>query len=231
MRDERTTLCKLYRDARVADVRDALDTFGLHGVGSVAPAVRPLWRTRACGIARTARYLPFDDVIPHLPLDGYQRWHNDYYRRVCPYPWVEEIKPGDFIVLDLSGVCAGLMGSENTLNCLRHGARGFVADGGVRDTDEIILQRVPFWSTMIAQCVVQGRLRYDAHNVAVAVGGVTVHPGDMVVADGDGVIVVPRRLAAEVGARAREVHRDDKVMRRKHYQALGRSLDATVKGR
>ena len=89
------------------------------------------------------------------------------------------------------GVNAGLMGSENTLTGLRRGARGYITSGGVRDTDEVILQKVPFWAKIIAQSMVQGRLQYAGRNEPVCVGGVTVQPGDVVVADGDGVIVVP----------------------------------------
>jgi hypothetical protein len=66
---------------------------------------------------------------------------------------------GDFIVIDQSGVNAGLMGSENTLTALKRGVRGFVSNGGVRDTDEVILQQVPFWSRMVSQGMVQSRNR------------------------------------------------------------------------
>ena len=98
------------------------------------------------------------------------------------YPWVESIEEGDFVVIDQSGLSVGLMGSENTLNCLRRGVCGFVTNGGVRDTDEIIQQKIPFWSPLVAQCMVQGRLQYDAHDVPVAVGGSLSHPGDVIVA-------------------------------------------------
>jgi len=226
---EREELLELYADIRVADVRDGLDAFGLHFQGSMSPSIRPLWRTRAVGIARTARYLPFDGVIPRLPPEEYWKWHRDYYKTVCSYPWSKEIEPGDFIVIDASGVSAGLMGSDNTMGCVRRGARGFVVNSGVRDTDEVILQKVPFWSQIISQSVVQGRLRYDGHNIPVAVGGVTVHPGDVVVADGDGVVVVPRALARGVIEQARQIHKDDRAARRRHYEALGLALDDTVR--
>ena len=55
-------------------------------------------------------------------------------------PQVEEIEPGDFVVLDQGGVNAGLCGSNNTLDCVKRGVSGFVTNSGVRDTDEIILQ-------------------------------------------------------------------------------------------
>jgi regulator of RNase E activity RraA len=98
----------------------------------------------------------------------------------------------------------------------------------MRDTDELILQKVPFWSRMISQSMVQARLRFDAMDIPVNVGGVQVHPGDMVVADGDGVIVVPRDMARDVARYAHQELANDKVGRRKLYEALGMELDDTV---
>src|SRR5512135_2822906 len=59
-------LLELFSDLRVADVRDGMDWNLLHARGSMSPEVRPLWRTRAVGIARTARYLPYTGSIPKL---------------------------------------------------------------------------------------------------------------------------------------------------------------------
>jgi regulator of RNase E activity RraA len=228
--EERAALLAAYEGLRVADVRDGLDTLGLHFTGSVAPHIRPLFRTRAFGLARTARYLPYQGTVPKLPPDEYGEWVTDYYRRVCPYPWMERIVPGDFCVLDQSGADCGLMGSENTLAGLRHGARGYVTNGGVRDTDEIILQQVPFWSAFCSQKMVQGRIQFDALDVPVPIGGVTVNPGDVVVGDGDGLIVVPRKLALEVARYASAELRRDMQRRREHYQALHRPPDVSVGG-
>ncbi|TVR47180.1 MAG: RraA family protein [Puniceicoccaceae bacterium] len=213
---------------RVADVRDALDTLGWRTPRSVAPDIRPLFRTRACGFARTVRYLPYRGTIPALSEAEYAKWSGRYYGEICTYPWTNELVEGDFAVIDQSGADAGLMGSDNTLGCIRKGCRGFLSNGGVRDTDECILQKVPFWSAFISQGMVQGRIQYDAHNVPVAVGGVTIYPGDVVVADGDGVIVTPREVAEDVARLALEEQERDRKNRRRHYEALGRELDETV---
>lgn len=228
-KDERQNLLRLYGALRVADVRDGMDSMMLHRVGSMSPGIRPLWRTRACGIARTVRYVPFDGAIPTLSPEQYAEWTGWYYNEVCPYPWMAEIQEGDFCVIDQSGVDAGLMGSNNTLGGVRSGARGYVTNGGVRDTDEIILQRIPFWSAFVSQSMVQGRLRFDAKDIPVAVGGVLVHPGDVVVADGDGVIVVPRNVAFPVAKLAHDTLKADKAGRRQLYEKLGRELDETVR--
>ncbi len=74
----------------------------------------------------------------------------------------------------------------------------------------------------------QVRVQFDAKNVPVSVGGVQVRPGDMVVADGDGVIVVPSEVAVEVAKWAHEEHDTDKQSRRKHYEKVGKALDDTV---
>jgi 4-hydroxy-4-methyl-2-oxoglutarate aldolase len=226
---ERQALLELYQALRVADVRDGMDWNMMHHYGSMSPDIRPLWRTRAFGIARTARYLPYEGPIPAMTPQEYDRWSGWYYGNVCTYPWIRELQPGDFAVIDQSGVDAGLLGSNNTLAGLRNGARGYVSNGGVRDTDELILQKVPFWSPFISQKMVQGRLRFDAMDVAVNVGGVQVNPGDMVVADGDGVIVVPRRLALDVARYAQRELDNDKQGRRKLYEDLGMELDDTVR--
>ena len=222
-------LLEAFADARVADVRDGMDVLGWHHFGSMSLAIRFLWRTRAVGIARTVRYLPYRGRIPELNARDYHQWSGRYYGEICPYPWVESIEDGDFIVIDASGVDAGLMGSENTLACLLRGARGFVTSGGVRDTDEVIQQRVPFWTSFISKSMVQGRLQFDATGVSVAVGGVTISPGDVVVADGDGVIVVPREIALEVAGEANAEHSRDKANRARHYAALGREVDETIR--
>lgn len=223
-------LLELYKDLRVADVRDGMDWNMLHAQGSMWPEIRPLWRTRAIGIARTARYVPFSRVIPLMTPAEYTTWQGWYYNNVCTYPWMAEIQPGDFIVIDVSGVNVGLCGSNNTLAAWKRGVRGFVTNGGgVRDTDEVILQGIPFWSKFISQSMVQGRVQYDAHNIPVDVGGVLVNPGDVVAADGDGVIVVPRGKAVDVATYAHQELRNDKAARRRMYEEQGRVLDETVK--
>lgn len=228
MDGSRANRLNLFRGLRVADVRDGMDALGWHRTGSLDPAIRPLWRTTAYGIARTARYLPFQGVVPALSTEEYLAWSGWYYGHVCTYPWVDTLEPGDFVCLDLSGVNAGLMGSENTLNGARRGVHGFVSSDGVRDTDEIILQQIPFWSRYCSQSMVQSRIQFESMDQPIALGGVTIMPGDVIVADGDGVIVVPQAIASDVARFAHEEHARDQANRRRHYEALGRSADATL---
>jgi len=228
-KDERQELLELYKDLRVADVRDGLDWNMMHHYGSVSYDIRPLFRTRAVGIAKTVRYVPYEQSIPTMTAEAYTEWSNWYYGNVCTYQFMDDIQEGDFIVIDQSGVDAGLMGSNNGLECFLKGATGLVSNGAVRDTDELILQKVPFWSKFISQKMVQGRLRFDSKDIPVSIGGVVVNPGDIVVADGDGVIVVPRKMAFEVAKYAHKELKSDKGNRRALYEKLGWELDDTVK--
>lgn len=226
---DKKELLELYRDLRVCDIRDGMDWNMLHHYGSISNDIRPLFRTRTVGIALTVRYLPYQEAVPKMTPDEYSEWVNLYYQKICPYPWIDTITGGDFIVIDQSNLSVGLMGSHNTLVATGKGARGFVSNGGVRDTDEIIIQKIPFWSRYISQTMVQGRLKFDACNIPVNVGGVVVYPGDVIAADGDGVIAVPRKLAFDVAKYAHRELKSDKKTRRQLYEEMGRELDDTVK--
>jgi len=228
-KEERRELLELYKDLRVADVRDGMDWNMMHHYGSMSYDIRPLWRTRTCGIARTARYLPWEGTIPTMTPEEYTEWVKWWYKEVCTHPWMDDAEPGDFAVVDQNGIDAGLLGSNNCLWGFSNGIRGFVTNGGVRDTDEVIIERIPVWSKLISQKMTQGRIRYDGCDTPVNVGGVLVNPGDVVVADGDGVIVVPRKLAREVAKYAHQELANDKAGRRKLYEKVGLPFDDTVK--
>ena len=224
----RKELLELYKGLRVADVRDGLDWNMMHHYGTMDRGIRPLFRTLMMGFARTARYVKYQGPIPYMTPEEYTDWSNWYYGNVCTYPWGDDIVDGDVIVLDCSGVDAGLIGSCNGLDYVLKGARGFVSNGGIRDTDECILQKVPCWSAMISQGMDQGRLQYEAKDIQVNVGGVQVNPGDIIVADGDGVVVVPLDMAFKVAKYARQENSADRASRGGLYEAAGMEKDETV---
>jgi len=227
---ENKILLELFKNFRVADVRDGMDWIGYHNFGSVDPQVRPLFRTKVVGIARTVRYLPYEGPYPTEKGDAYTKWQGWYYGNVCTYPWMDDIEEGDFLAIDVSGVNVGLIGSENSLRALLKGARGFVFNGsGIRDTDEVMMQKIPVWTSFIAQSMVQCKIQFDAKDIPVAIGGVTIRPGDIIVADGDGVIVVPRKMAVEVAKYASRILDEDKDTRKALYEKLKWELDDTVK--
>lgn len=227
---ENEKLLDLYKDLRVADIRDGMDWMGYHHYGTLDYSIKPLFRTRAVGIARCARYLPYEGPVPRLSPDEYTEWVKYYYSEVCYDPWTKDIQPGDFICLDVAGINVGLIGSNNSLDCKKRGAVGFLLNGGgIRDTDEVILQKIPVWSKFISQPMDQARIRYLEKDIPIAIGGVAIYPGDLVAGDGDGVIVVPRKVAVDVAKYAKRELDNDKVGRKQHYIDLGIELDDTVK--
>ena len=228
---ENLELIEMFKRLRVTDVRDGMDWMGYHHYGTLHFSIRPLFRPEASviGIARTARYIPYEGPVPALPPEEYTKWVKMYYNEICTYPWNKDIEAGDFICLDIAGLDVGLMGSNNTLECIKRGAVGFVIDGGgIRDTDECILQKVNVWSKFISQPMDQARIRYIDKDIPIGIGGVAVYPGDVIVADGDGVIAVPRKVAKDVAKYAWQEASADKKQRKQHYIDLGMKLDNTV---
>jgi len=226
---DRQKLLDLFKDLRVADVRDGMDWNMMHGFGSMGRDMRPLWRTRVVGIARTYRYVPYTGPQPSVKPEEYGEWVSWYYKEVCTFPWEKEPEEGDIIVIEQTSPTGAIVGSNNSLQAIKRGARGFVvANGAVRDTDELILQKVPVWCQAITQDMVQARIQFDAKQVPVSVGGVRVCPGDIIVADGDGVIVVPQEKALEVAKYASQELRNDKAARRRLYEEIGMELDDSV---
>ena len=228
---ENLELIELFRRLRVTDVRDGMDWMGYHHYGSVDHHIRPLFRpeTSVIGIARTARYVPYEGPVPMIKGDEYTKWVHMYYSEICYDPWNDDIVPGDFICLDIAGIDVGLLGSNNTLDCTKKGAVGFMTNGGgIRDTDECILQKMNVWSKFISQPMDQARIRYIDKDIPIGIGGVAIYPGDVVVADGDGVIVVPRKAARDVAKYAWQEASADKKSRKELYIDLGMKLDNTV---
>ena len=228
---ENLELIEMFKRLRVTDVRDGMDWMGYHHYGTVDYSIRPLFRPEASviGIARTARYVPYEGPVPALPPDEYTKWVRMYYSEICYDPWGKDIQPGDFVCLDIAGLDVGLLGSNNTLACKKLGAVGFMTNGGgIRDTDECILQKINVWSRFISQPMDQARIRYIEKDIPIAIGGVAVYPGDLVAADGDGVIVVPRKIAKDVAKYAWQEASADKKSRKQLYIDLGMELDDTV---
>jgi regulator of RNase E activity RraA len=231
-------ILELYTGLRVADVSDGLDMVGLRDMGLMDTRIEALWKDIDemshifCGIALTARYVPTNEVIKN-PMDKeeFQQWEGSWYGQISNEPFVEYIKPGTAIVLDVQGDGdTGSVGSFNSLDWYSRGARGIISNGGIRDTDEIIKQKIPTYLDHAnrGRGIRPGRNELESVNHAVTIGGVQVRPGDVVVADGDGVVVVPREYARNVAEFAREILNKDKSGRRSLYQKLDIPMDKTV---
>src|SRR5206468_6154643 len=122
----------------------------------------------------------------------------------------------------------GTIGSNNAMAWKTRGAVGIITSGGARDTDELIKEKVPLYYRGPGRGIRPGRNEVESVNRPVTIGGVLVRPGDVVVADGDGVVVVPREHAEAVARVAREVLEADKAGRRTLYQRLGLPPGRTV---
>lgn len=237
-------LLELYRGARVTDVVDGLATVGYTGVGVMDPEISPLWKDvktmkhRFAGIAVTVRYGPTNrpmypgaDLTKPENYGVYREWRGMWYNQIAPEPFQEFIKPGSVVVMDnKDDNDTGTTGSNNIMGWQDRGAVGVVTAGGIRDIDEIILQQNPVYTNYFKRGRGERIGRNEVIDVQqpVVVGGVLVHPGDVVVADADGVVVVPRRVAVRVGQIAYQEMLDDIAGRRRLYEKLGMEFDETV---
>ena len=231
-----TRVLEAFAGLRVADVSDGMDMAGLPDTGLVIPEIHPDWVDTETmshvfrGIAVTVRYVPTQRVDRPEPGRDFSEWEGHFYGTYSHEAFFELIKPGTVVVIDdVEDKDIGTIGSNNILAWHKAGAVGVVTDASARDTDEVALQKVPLYLRKKGRGIRPGRNEIESVNLPVTIGGVLVVPGDVVVADGDGVIVVPRKVALEVAAHAHAVLKKDKAGRRALYEAMGRPLDSTVK--
>ena len=233
--DDRKVL-DLYKDLRVADVSDGLDMVGLSGTGLVDQAIHADWvdlkdfKHIFRGIAVTVRYVPTQK--PALPPagDDFKKWEGNWYGNYSHEGFLKVLRPGSAVIIDdVEDKDIGSIGSNNILAWVKAGAVGVVTDAGCRDTDEVGLEQVPMYLRKKGRGIRPGRNEIESINRPVVIGGVLVCPGDVVVADGDGVVVVPRAVAEQVAKYASEILVGDKAGRKSLYEDLGRPLDKTVK--
>ena len=147
--------------------------------GLMAPYMRPLWRgSRIAGSAVTALCHPGDNWMIHVACDV--------------------VKKGDILVVACSSENSdGAFGDLLATSLKALGVKGVILDIGCRDAAEITEMKFPLWSRAIsAKGTVKASI--GSVNVPVVCAGVNVKPGDVVVADDDGVVVVDRKQAIEV---------------------------------
>jgi regulator of RNase E activity RraA len=235
--EEDQKLLALFAGLRVSDVTDGMDAVGLPNVGLMDPEVHALWKDtreythRFVGLAVTARYVPTQRAwAGKRPVEEYDKWSGEWYDAFSPEPFQDLLRPGSALVIDdAERADVGSIGSNNIMAWKARGAVGVVTNATARDTDEVATERMPLYFRRPGRGIRPGRNEIESVNRPIVCGGVLVVPGDVVVADGDGVVVVPRAVAADVARYARRILEGDKEGRRKLYEKLGLPPDPSIK--
>jgi len=156
----------------VATIHEAIGRVGL-----LDPRLRPIQTgVRVAGTAVTAECWPGDNLMIHAA--------------------VEQCRPGDLLVVTTTSESTdGFFGELLATSLQSRGVRGLVTTTGVRDTEELRSMSFPVWSAAVCA---QGTVKATAGsvNIPVAIGRTVVRPGDVVVADDDGIVLIPRHDAA-----------------------------------
>ena len=156
--------------------------------------------TRAYGRARTVRFVPDATTDPERPYDD-------------AIDFIDGASPGDMVIVATGNSNASAFWGELfSAAATGRGASGIVTDGNLRDSDKIVALGFPAFSAGRRPIDFRGRMKVDQMNIPVDIGGVTIAPGDLVMADDDGVVVVPADHEETVVSYARERARGESTV-------------------
>lgn len=125
-----------------------------------------------------------------------------------------EIRRGDVLVSQPNDSACAHLGELSSETAQFRGARGAVIDGGVRDTEYITRLGFPVFARYKTPADIVGRWRLVAFNVPIRIGSVNIDPGDLVLGDRDGVLIIPQGIAEQVISKAEEVVHTENLVRK-----------------
>lgn len=225
-------LIKELRRYRCADLSDAMDALGLVDKGTMDEKMRPLRPgIEFKGFAHTVKLLPKQDSVKLCRTA--EEWKEELGRGCADiYSFVDTVTKDNakdmVIVIDMEGIRGGVWGSEISMTMMERGVEGFIVDGGCRDSYETNLEKAPVFCTRRTFTHSYGRVQSGAVGIPVNCAGVTVKPGDVICADDDGVLVIPREVAEDVIQFARVQLEEDIKVRTEHYKNLGLEPDESL---
>ena len=183
-----TTLFKRKGEAQIREILQMVSASNLSDAlhrGGVLQGINPLFRgIHMLGRALTVRTYPGDWAKPVRAIDM--------------------AEPGDVLVIDSGGVGPAIWGELATNSAIQRGLGGVVIDGALRDSDDIVDLKFPAFSRLVMPNAGEPK-GFGEIGVPVIVGNQRVEPGDWVVGDGDGVVVLPRSIAVEYANRSMDV--------------------------
>ncbi len=188
-------LCARYEKLYTGAVNDVLREMSL-AHQALPPEIMPLRDEMVvCGVAFTVKAVKDPTMGGELEL------------RV---KMLDELRPGHVVVWNANGQDnASHWGGVMTRASLKRGVRGAIIDGGIRDTKDILEQGMPVWYRYRTSTGALAHTKIVGYQVPVFVGNVIIKPGDIVMADIDGALVVPRNLAVAVLKRAEEIEQNE----------------------
>ncbi len=135
---------------------------------------------------------------------------------------LEDLKDGNVVIWNANGEDeASHWGGVMTQAAMKRGCRGAIIDGGIRDTKDILSQKFPIWSKYRTSNGALSRTKLVAWQVPIFVGTVIIKPGDIVMADIDGALIIPRKIAVQVLERAEGIESNEEEI--KEWVAAGLS--------
>jgi regulator of RNase E activity RraA len=187
---------QLYARLATPTIANALDDVGFEGV--LRGLVQMVPGTRCFGRAATVRQIT--GARGDFDSEDFKVGH-----------MIDAAAPGEVLVVDNGGHCVSTFGGLATLAAKLKGIAGLVADAGVRDREEMVEHQFPVFARHMTPLTGRTRLAVTAINEPVSCGGVRVRPGDVMVADGSGVVCVPAEHAERVAQLASAYARDDEA--------------------